>query len=164
MKFAQLLPLTLMICGCSTTDEKFRLFGLEAEETDAFAAASAEWCDRSGGHWCPSADADADNFIVVQTDTSECGLAPEGQFRAGCEIRYGTTYELPAHTKVILLDRRDDPNWVAILRQLLLHELGHVGGCARKPDPHLPAGNVMAENDADQPEHLTTADVVCLVK
>ena len=164
MKFAQMLLLTLMICGCSTNEEAFRIFGFATEETDVFSSASAEWCDRSGGEWCPRSDSGADNLIVIQEDSDECGIAPVGKVHAGCEIHYSSTYDRPSHTKVIILDRRTRPDWLLELRQLLLHELGHAGGCARKPDPHLSAGNVMAAEAKDQPEHLTTADVVCMVE
>lgn len=155
--------MAMLLGGCANADG-FRLFGFDAgSETDSMRSAGSEWCDRTVGDWCPTIDADSDDYIVIQDNVDECGVPTEGTTNTGCAKYVGATYSTRAHFKIIILDRRENPNWTALLRQLLMHELGHVGGCSPGPTKHLPVGNVMAASAPDEPEHLTVADVACVM-
>jgi hypothetical protein len=149
------------LCGCAG-GETFRLFNFTPEESASHLSAADEWCSSTDGDWCPLPDSSADNLVVIQDNTRECPPTEPGRTRTGCARRIGASYGVRSHLRIVILDRRNEPDWLPILRQLILHELGHAGGCSPAPTLHLAPGNVMAEHREDEPEHLTAADIACV--
>jgi hypothetical protein len=147
-KLAIGLALAVLVSGCAAEPTVFRLVGFNEAETAEVQSAMAEWCYASGDDYCP-AIGDSGNTIALYDD-----MAHAGECRVSAKMALGE----PVGT-ILIQDRRDLPDWPARMRRTVLHELGHAAGCVT----HMAAGNVMAENEDDEPWHVTYADARCVI-
>jgi hypothetical protein len=131
-----------MSFACAPLDDEFSVSGFDADEDAQLRSAADEWCEKTGGDYCPTFDGGRNTITLV----SELETDVVGQYERRKDVGH-----------ISVLDRSWQAEWLTSLRRTVLHELGHHRGF----QGHLGPGNVMAANQADEPDHLTALDVAC---
>jgi hypothetical protein len=136
------VAIAILTAGCASRPEAFRVSGFEPDELEQLQSAADEWCNATGGAYCPSLSG-GENTVELVPELSN-----------GAGARYALT---GGKGRVWIADRSDNADWLRLLRRSFLHELGHNAGCRS----HGPDGTVMAEAEGSEPDHLTASDVQC---
>jgi hypothetical protein len=136
------LAIVALTTACSSRPEAFRASGFDPDEMAQIRSAAAEWCDATGGGYCPSVDGGENTIERVESLSGDPAA------------RYGLIGGI-GHIWVV--DRSSNPDWLRYLRRSVLHEFGHAVGCRS----HGPNGTVMAASEGLEADHLTPSDVQC---
>lgn len=144
-----ILGLLAVISGCAQEATTFRLYGFNDDETAVAQQAMSEWCNATGGEFCPRVAGSDSAIVIRQTDMFALGK---------CDVLYRSAVDTPV-VLITVRDVRNEDNWLSRLRTTLLHELGHAGGCKW----HLDSGTIMADEEGDLADNITDADARCVV-
>jgi hypothetical protein len=147
------LPLLLLACaGCAPepNPHQWRLEGTDgAVETEAIQAAFDEWCERSEGAYCDTITGNGDSVVRLVPHWKTYTLGE-------CAADYDDDGRYVEVRIRVALDR-GAVNWLAQLRWVALHELGHWYRLGF--GVHLGKGNVLAPCWDSAAEHLTDEDL-----
>jgi len=153
------LALAALASACQASggfDTSFSAATLDDAHYAAAQAAAEEWCVATDGECCPTVSRNEGTQSITLVDELR---HPNGE-PYPVEMKAITVRSYSKFTQPITISNYGS---IDTSRRLMRHEFCHACLAQAYPDlirqGHLPAGNVMAPDEAMQPENITPEDV-----